>query len=576
MDGALGFQIRIESDRIVSILILYDLPQFLIEGRLVIESCGQTEGQILVEVRDKSQRNARTEDKFLIETPIAPAHASRQAKQSLLDAELEIVLQIGRETRAFQFALRVKVGIEVHLLPRMRQRVACRIALFPFGNPVVDALELHLRPPFQGIVPKARAPIMPYVHDCGMQSVACMFAITGYRHGTASGIQSRVRISPIAQPVFTHDVVPLFLLAIKGGGLQSQRHIILGFIRKGQCAKESLELIPLVAIGEIDHEVLHVVQRPRRCLAAMGHEMVLVRGEISQERGFPFGGDGVGHVGLQIQETRVVFSIRIHRAEQGTPAFIPESRHLGELPDRTPHVGRASHQASRYGTLECLGFLIGNIQHGAHLIAIARLESSGRELHFLRQVRVHEAQPLLLPRTDQQRAKHLDTIHIDDILVITSPAHGVLRAQLVVRRDTGKRHHQALDASPRRVGQEAHLIGLHRLHRVRLFSDGGDRDFAQVDSRIVHLHVQPHIRLQDRHNPFRLIISEARVEKGDGIARGHVERVISFLVRHRAVQRVLHHDVHQLQRIAIRIAHISRHLHPLLRLDGKNHEKGQA
>ena len=88
---------------------------------------------------------------------------------------------------------------------------------------------------------------------------------------------------------------------------------------------------------------------------------------------------------------------------------------------------------------------------------------------------------------------------------------------------------------------------------------------SQKFRRFLERNDLPHIRLQDGDNPLRLVISQTGINECYRIARRHVKRIISFLVGHRSVQRVLDNNIHQIQRITVRVTHIPCYFHPVLR-----------
>ena len=166
----------------------------------------------------------------------------------------------------------------------------------------------------------------------------------------------------------------------------------------------------------------------------------MVRSDVAEEVHLPFRCRAVSHKRLQIDEPRLVFGPRVGVAEQRAGHAVTDARDLCEAFAGAAHIGvgraergmRGGQHAERGRALPSLGPLISDVEHGAHLIAIARLEAAGRKLYLLRQIGVDEAQPLLLAGADEQRAEHFHAVDVNHILVVATAANGVLRAEFVV------------------------------------------------------------------------------------------------------------------------------------------------
>ena len=128
----------------------------------------------------------------------------------------------------------------------------------------------------------------------------------------------------------------------------------------------------------------------------MRHIMVFVGSHIPQEIHFKLIGRFIGPVCLDIHKTRVVFCIGIHGTQKRAAALVAKARHLREFPHRTPHISRASEQTGGSRAFKLFRLLIADVEDGTHLIAVPGLETSGGEIDGFRQIRIHEAQTLLL------------------------------------------------------------------------------------------------------------------------------------------------------------------------------------
>ena len=92
------------------------VTQFLEEWCLIIETCCDAEGHVLIERWDDAQRDARADDRLLVEVPMAESDTIIQCEQGggylafpiLIafispHAEAVSVLDIGLDTVGFQF-----------------------------------------------------------------------------------------------------------------------------------------------------------------------------------------------------------------------------------------------------------------------------------------------------------------------------------------------------------------------------------------------------------------------------------------------------------------------------------------
>ena len=177
---------------------------------------------------------------------------------------------------------------------------------------------------------------------------------------------------------------------------------------------------------EIDFEVLGMLGCTERGFPAIRGEFIIIVSEVSQEIDFPFRGQLVRDVSLQIDKFRVVFCVCIHGTQNRPTAFKAETRYLGKFTDRTAYISIRAQQARGSRAFEYLRLFIGNIQHGTHLVSVTGLEATGGEIDRFCQVRIDKAKALLLSRANQKRTEYLDPIHINDIFIITTSTYGIL------------------------------------------------------------------------------------------------------------------------------------------------------
>ena len=122
------------------------------------------------------------------------------------------------------------------------------------------------------------------------------------------------------------------------------------------------------------------------------------------------------------------------------------------------HIGSGAEHGGVGRGFEVLGTLVGDVEHGGHAVAVARLEATGRELDALHHIGIDDAQSLLLTGTDEERTIDLDAIEVDAVFIERAAAHVVLRGEFVVGTDTGLCSNDFLNAI---AGGRGHEVGIH-------------------------------------------------------------------------------------------------------------------
>ena len=89
-------------------------------------------------------------------------------------------------------------------------------------------------------------------------------------------------------------------------------------------------------------------------------------------------------------------------------------------------MGGGAEEAGGDGSAEACGFLVGDIQHGRHLVAVFRIKSAGGEHHVTCQVAVDEAEAFLLGVAHEERTVDLDSVHENQVFIEVAAAHVVL------------------------------------------------------------------------------------------------------------------------------------------------------
>ena len=80
-----------------------------------------------------------------------------------------------------------------------------------------------------------------------------------------------------------------------------------------ECSKMGLKTISLSTI-KIDLEMLRVFAGAKSGLTTVRGEFITVVCPVAQEVDLPFGGKLISHVGLQVDELRVILRIGFHRS----------------------------------------------------------------------------------------------------------------------------------------------------------------------------------------------------------------------------------------------------------------------
>ena len=74
----------------------------LVEGRLVVEACREAKCPVGVAVGDEAGVEARADEKFLVERPVAQAHAAVDVDEAVRCVEAEVVLEVAAEACRLQ------------------------------------------------------------------------------------------------------------------------------------------------------------------------------------------------------------------------------------------------------------------------------------------------------------------------------------------------------------------------------------------------------------------------------------------------------------------------------------------
>src|SRR5688572_26500445 len=84
-------------------------------------------------------------------------------------------------------------------------------------------------------------------------------------------------------------------------------------------------------------------------------------------------------------------------------------------------------------TTKSFWFVVLNIQHTAHFIAIVRLETTIVKINIAHQCRIDKTQAFLLPAAYEVRTKNFKIVYINQVLIIAAATYIVLRCELIIR-----------------------------------------------------------------------------------------------------------------------------------------------
>ena len=73
-----------------------------------------------------------------------------------------------------------------------------------------------------------------------------------------------------------------------------------------------------------------------------------------------------------------------------------------------------------------------DIEHAAHLIAVFGLEAAGIEIYIPGQFGIDETQSFLLAAAHEIGAENLKVVDVDQVLIVITAPHAVLRREFVV------------------------------------------------------------------------------------------------------------------------------------------------
>ena len=300
LEGALRLDVLVQADDGVS-FSRYRVTQFLVERTLIVETCCQTEGEVVVLLRNESHGDARREEPFAVPSPVGEACAVVDAEYAhlrllapgVLDEHLHVVA--GDVVHALQVVDEHKVATGVW------DTVSAGVTTFPFARVLLDALVLPGNAGKQGVVSATQVVGEFQALRAAGEQVAGVFHI---------GSHSQLVVAVgLVEPVLTLDVVGLAFLGRECRESQREVRPIVEASREFRRTEYRAEEVLLLTV-EVHAERLYVLHRSEARLAVLRHKVVVVLGDVSNHVECPVAGRRPREIGLIVEEAGTIFTLR--------------------------------------------------------------------------------------------------------------------------------------------------------------------------------------------------------------------------------------------------------------------------
>ena len=159
----------------------------------------------------------------------------------------------------------------------------------------------------------------------------------------------------------------------------------------------------------------------------MRFEIEMVQRDVSHQVDAPVVVRLQGHIGLIVEEQRVILTFSVLACQQRIVLFQSGTVYLRELAGILAEHHASPHQACGYCPLQCLRLTICYVQSRRHFVGISGRESTRREFKIADHVRVDDTEAFLLAGAYQLGPIHLHAVDVHRILVECASAHGILR-----------------------------------------------------------------------------------------------------------------------------------------------------
>ena len=298
------------------------VAHLLEERRLVVQACGQAQGDVVVPHGYDGQRGTWRHRRLAAERPVAEAHAVVQREEGLLWCRPAVgVLQVAFGASGVDGVLRRQRVDEVQTVAGVRYGVAAGVAHLVLAAVLLDVFPLHGDPRLQVVVVPAFVSHQLHALYVSPQVVA------GVLHVSAdTQVLRRLRV---VEPVLALNVVGLLLLGVEGRRQQFYCGGVAEVAGYGEGAEVGAEDVALLSV-EVDLERLHVLHRAEVRLPVLGVEVVMVAGDVTDEVDGPAAAGRPAHVCLVVPEAGVVLARRLQGAQQVAVGLVAQAVAHGE------------------------------------------------------------------------------------------------------------------------------------------------------------------------------------------------------------------------------------------------------
>ena len=269
--------------------------------------------------------------------------------------------------------------------------------------------------------------------------------------------------------------------------------------------------------------------------------------------------DPAGDIGLIVDVGGLVIAGGGESSQHVFGCLVAQPMHLAVGAVSVTDIQLCTEQAGAEARLESRGTLIGDIEHGGHLVVVLHAVATCREMDVLHHLGIDERQSFLLSGADEQRPIDLNAVDINRVLVERSAADIVLRTEFIGLAHAGERDEQTLDGSARGIRHDARGSGVDTVHHALCMLNAAHFDLRQQLFVRQELHIDVKHVVQVDDALLHGSVANHREVEHDGVGLVEQQLVIAVFVgggTERLV-RIEHDHISQFDTHIVLIDHIA-------------------